>query len=64
MDYKVAILIPSTSRNRPWKTFKDTYFYNIFLKSFLTTYDKQYKYTIFLVVDDDDIVYSNTTEKK
>lgn len=64
MDYKVAILIPSTSKQRPWKTFKDTYFYNIFLKSFLTTYDKQYKYTIFLVVDDDDIVYSNPTEKK
>jgi len=64
MDYKVAILIPSTSRGRPWKTFKDTYLYNIFLKSFLTTYNQQYKYTIFLVVDDDDVIYSNPTEKK
>jgi len=56
---KIGIMIPTTSRGRNWKNIKETHLYNIFLKSFLTTYDKEHTYTIYLATDDDDIVMSN-----
>ena len=34
---KIAILIPSTSRNRNWKTIKESYLYQVTLKTYLTT---------------------------
>jgi hypothetical protein len=39
---KIGILIPTTSHGRPWVSYKETYLYNIMLKSFLLTYDKTY----------------------
>ena len=62
MVYKVAIMLPSTTNNRNWKTIKETPLFNIFLKSFLITYNQEYEYTIFLVVDDDDKVFSKESE--
>ncbi len=62
MVYKIAIMLPSTTNNRDWKTIKETPLFNIFLKSFLITYNQEYKYTIFLVVDDDDKVFSKESE--
>ena len=56
---KIGIMIPTTSRGRNWKNIKETHLYNIFLKSFLTTYDKEHTYTIYLATDDDDIVMNN-----
>ena len=37
-QYKVGILIPTTTNKRDWRELNQTTFYNVFLKSFLTTY--------------------------
>lgn len=60
---KIGILVPATSRGRDWKNIKDTYLYNIFLKSFFTTYSKEHSYTIYLIIDPDDPVF-DTEESK
>mgnify|MGYP001254941683 FL=1 len=64
MTYKIGILIPTTTNKRDWEMLKDTTFYSVFLKTFLTTYCKQYNYTIYLVVDDDDRIYSKNDVKE
>ena len=64
MTYKIGILIPTTTNKRDWEMLKDTTFYSVFLKTFLTTYCKQYEYTIYLVVDDDDRIYSKNDVKE
>ena len=61
---KIGILIPSTSRNRNWNSIKDSYLYNCLIKSLLLTCDSGYDYHVYVVVDDDDPIYSNPTEKK
>ena len=55
--YKIGILIPTTSRKRNWKHFNETTLYKIFLSSFVNTYCNQYKYIIYLIVDDDDKIF-------
>ena len=60
---KIGILVPSTSNKRPWNKIEDTTLYTVFLKTFLTTYCKQHTYTIYLVIDDDDKVYSDPNNK-
>jgi hypothetical protein len=60
----MGILIPTTSRNRNWKTIHDTHFYKLFLNSFFKTHDMGHHYTIYLVIDHDDPLYNNDTEKK
>lgn len=63
---KLAILIPTTSKGRPqWKTLKDTYLYNLTIRSYLNTYSTQYNdqtiETIFYIgIDKDDPIWSNT----
>ncbi len=64
MPYKVALLIPTTTKDRPWKTMKDADLYNIQLKSFLLTYCPEHEYTYYLGIDEDDPLYSNDAEKK
>lgn len=64
MSYKIGVLIPTTTNNRDWKSIQETYFYNIFLKSFIHTYDKEHNYTIYLVIDREDKLYSKETVKK
>ena len=61
---KIGILIPTTTHMRPWKLLRETHLYNTFLKSFLITYDKEHEYIIYLIMDDDDKLYSQETEKK
>jgi len=65
--YKIGILIPSTTKGLNCNSYKDTLFYKIFLKSFIKTHDKKYRgkdiiYTIYLVVDHDDKIYSNKVQ--
>ena len=36
---KVAILVPSTTNGRDWKTMEGTYLYNLTLKTFLRMCD-------------------------
>ena len=61
---KVAILIPSTTKERPWKNIKETDLYKINLKSFLLSYDPEHTYTYYVGVDDDDPLYSKESERK
>ena len=68
MSYKIGILIPSTTKGLNCESYKDAYLYKLFLKSFIKTYDKKYnekdiQYTIYVVVDDDDEIYSKENEK-
>jgi len=54
---KIGILVPATSNGRDWKNIKETYLYNIFLKSFFTTYSPEHNYVIYLIIDRDDRVF-------
>ena len=60
---KIAILIPSTSRGRNWKSIKESYLYNCLLKSLLLTCSTGHTYHIYLVIDNDDPIYSKTNEQ-
>lgn len=55
---KIAVLIPITSNKRKWKDLSQTDFLNYFIKSFFSTYDTEYNYTIYLGIDKDDKLYS------
>lgn len=57
MSFNVALLVPCTSRTKDYKCFKDTDLYKYLLKSFLLTYNKEHKYTIYLGIDNDDVFY-------
>jgi hypothetical protein len=59
----IGIIIPSTSKGLNCKDYKETHFYRIFLKSFYKTISKKYTYHIYVVVDDDDPIYSVKTNK-
>jgi hypothetical protein len=55
----IALLVPATSNMRLYRSFKDTDLYNYLFKSFFTTYDQNYNYTIYLGLDSDDEFYNN-----
>jgi hypothetical protein len=57
---KIALLIPSTSRGRDWKTVKETYLYNHTMKTFGITYDKEHEYRFYIGIDRGDPIYDNT----
>ena len=57
---KVALLIPTTSKGREWKSFEDIYLYCYTLKSFLTTYDMEHTYTFYVGIDHDDPMFSQS----
>ena len=59
---KIGILIPSTTKGLNCKSYKDTHFYKIFLRSFIKTYTRNFNYKIYLVVDDDDDIYKKEEE--
>lgn len=61
---KIGILIPSTSKNRNWKCIKESYLYNCLLKSLLITMDKEHNYELYIVIDNDDPIYSLENEQK
>ena len=64
MKYKIGILIPSTNRNIECNNFYETYFFKIFLKSFIKTRNNEHNYIIYLVIDNNDKIYSQEKEKK
>jgi hypothetical protein len=55
----IALLIPSTSRNRQWATIQQSYLYNVTLKTFMLTYDKQREYCFYIGIDRNDPIYDN-----
>lgn len=57
----IGILIPTTSFKRSWRTFQDTTFYLVYLQSFIKTYCNNYSYVFYLIVDDDDKVFSDAS---
>ena len=61
---KIAFLIPSTTRNRPWKMIDETYFYSICGESFLNTLSDDIDYSIYINIDIDDPIYSKKEEKE
>jgi len=60
---KIGILIPSTSKGRNWSSYKETYLYNITLKTFLLTYDKEHTYEFYIGIDRGDTILDNEETK-
>lgn len=56
---KIGLLIPSTSNARDWNSYQDTYLYNLSLKTFLITYDKEHEYIFYVGIDRGDKIYDN-----
>ena len=55
---KIAFLIPSTSKDRDWKTLDETYLYKYLLPSIVSV-SKDFSIKVFIGYDDDDELYSN-----
>jgi hypothetical protein len=65
MVYKVAALILATSKNRDnWTMMNDTYLFNLTLKSFLLTYDKEHNYVFYIGIDKGDRIFDNETQQR
>jgi hypothetical protein len=61
---KVGILIPCTSKGRIWRTYLDSYLYNLTLKTFLLTYDQEHEYVFYIGVDKYDVIYDDKTQRE
>jgi len=59
MDYKICVMIPITSRKTNWTSFKDTHLYNIFLKSFLLSYNNELSHLFCFAYDEGDSLFDN-----
>ena len=59
---KVAILIPSTTKNREWNCITDTYLWGSIL-SFVKTANSEYNYKFYIGVDKDDTIYSDKKQR-
>lgn len=61
---KIALLIPCTSNNRSeWNNINDTYLYNLTLKTFLLTMNKEHEYVFYIGYDESDRIFSNKKEQ-
>jgi len=61
---KIALTIPCTSKGKDeWKSMKDTYLYNLTLKTFLLTQNKEHEYHFYIGYDYDDRIFSNKDEQ-
>ena len=58
-SYKIGLLIPCTSHKRNWQTIKESYLYQISLKTFLFTQDKEHNYIFYIGIDRGDSVFDN-----
>ncbi len=56
---KVGLLIPCTSNKRDWKNIKESYLYNLTLKTFLLTQDKEHEYIFYIGIDKNDVIFDN-----
>ena len=61
---KIALLIPCTSKNRTWKSIKESYLYQLSLKTFLLTQDKEYEYKFFIGIDKYDPIFDSNEQQK
>ena len=60
----IALLIPTTSRMRPWKTPQETYLFNYTLKTFAETYSPQHTYCFYIGIDADDPIFSKRENQR
>lgn len=64
MSKKIAFLIITTSNKRDsWKTIKDSYLYNITLKSSLMTLDKEHEYIYYVGIDKNDRIFDKDDQQ-
>ncbi len=61
---KVAILIPTTTKNTKFKKLDDTHLFKKCLPSLLNTLNPNHKYKLYLAIDDDDKILQKLTSKK
>ena len=62
---KIAFLIITTSNKRDsWECMKDTYLYNLTLKTFLLTQDKEHEYIFYIGIDKKDRIFDNKKEQE
>ena len=65
MSINVALLIITTSNKRDmWKNIKDSYLYNLTLKSLFHTYNNEYNYNIYIGIDKNDRIFDNKKEQE
>lgn len=61
---KIAMLIITTSNKRDtWNNIKDSYLYNMTLKTFLLTMDKENKYKFYIGIDENDRIFDKKHEQ-
>lgn len=64
MTDSIALLVLATSNKRDeWKNIKDTYLYNMTLKTFLLTQDKEYNYKIYIGIDRGDRIFDDKNQQ-
>jgi len=62
---KIGLLILSTSNKRDnWSSIKDSYLYNLTLKTFLLTQNKEHKYVFYIGIDPNDRIYDKENQQK
>ena len=61
---KIALLIPCTSKNRNWQNIKASYLYNLSVKTFLSTCNKEHNYIFYIGIDRDDPVFDNKANQE
>jgi hypothetical protein len=61
---KIALLIPTTCKGRDnWATIKDTYLYNLTLKTFLLTQNPGHEYIFYIGIDAGDRIFSKPEQQ-
>jgi len=60
---KIGLLIPCTSRNRNWNNIKESYLFNYYLKSFVSSKSLGHTYILYIGYDKDDRIFSNKAEQ-
>ena len=61
---KIALLTLATSKQRDnWVSIKDSYLYNMTLKTFLLTMDKEHEYIVYIGIDKNDRIFDKTEQQ-
>jgi hypothetical protein len=61
---KIGILVPCTSKGRDWKSIRDTYFFNLTLKTFMATMTPGHEYVFYVGYDSNDPLFSKKEEQE
>ena len=62
---KIGMLVLATSKNRDnWVTIKDSYLFNMTLKTFLLTLDKEHEYLFYIGIDKNDRIFDKEDQQQ